>query len=722
MEAVSTPSPSSGEERGETEDRGERVETEPQPEALQTGPDQSGAPPELPAMQQQIHQFFCICDTENKGYITRTDMQRLSGELPLTAMELQDVFDTLDSDGNGFLTLQEFSSGFSKVLFGQSIMVGAELYQSQWEERLAGYEDEEDRYFTLLMENLGANSVFQDPGEVRSLWSQLRHEEPHLLSAFEEFLARVTWQIKEANQEKREMESALKRKTATHDTEIKRLYEEMERQISSEQDRIQLQDSEKFQSRSHDMEKQLSQKEQELQQLYKKQSTLEEQCQELQSKQTESRVQNVKLKQTNEGLQSELRHTHQELCLTQEQLRVLQEQSSSLRREREMELYRVTEGMQRERETLLKQLELLRETNKQLQDERDVCYLNSLKKQSRKQRPDLSALKSGEMMLSAGEEGGDETLPSILGQSEDINGQDLPEGEEGGAERTGQGQRPLQPISSMEEDPRPQSLQPGCEEEEEEHTDLEMSCDNPTWDTAIQEVTNHSLPVSHSVAPPTHMATPPSPRGQPVGKETVEHEWVSRALDRLFKIVLVGNSGVGKTCLLRRFCDDRFHPGTPATVGVDYSVKTVPVGDSQVALQLWDTAGQERYRSITKQFFRKADGVVVMYDITAEQSFTAVRHWMCSVREGAGEDIPIMLLGNKTDIADERVVETREGERLAKECDFIFYECSAFSGHNVTESLLHLAMTLKEQEDRVKDRTLQLGSDSPNKKPCCSRQ
>ncbi|TKS73166.1 Ras-related protein [Collichthys lucidus] len=186
--------------------------------------------------------------------------------------------------------------------------------------------------------------------------------------------------------------------------------------------------------------------------------------------------------------------------------------------------------------------------------------------------------------------------------------------------------------------------------------------------------------------------TPTSPRGQPVGKETsINEEGSVSPPDRLFKIVLVGNSSVGKTSLLRRFCDDCFHPGTSATVGIDYSVKTITVDSSQVALQMWDTAGQERYRSITKQFFRKADGVVVMYDITAEPSFTAVRQWLTSVKESAGDDIPIMLLGNKTDKEMERQVQKRVGERLAKECQMTFYECSACSGHNVAESMVHLA-------------------------------
>ncbi|CAJ0952378.1 unnamed protein product [Ranitomeya imitator] len=234
---------------------------------------------------------------------------------------------------------------------------------------------------------------------------------------------------------------------------------------------------------------------------------------------------------------------------------------------------------------------------------------------------------------------------------------------------------------------------------------------------------------------------PSSPRGQPVGKETLPtEEHIYCPPDRMFKIVVVGNSSVGKTSFLRRFCEDSFYPGTSATVGIDYSVKTVTVENCQVALQLWDTAGQERYRSITKQFFRKADGVIVMYDITSKDTFTAVRQWLTSVEEGAGENIPILMLGNKTDIDKEREVPCGLGDHLAKpfdwtvpsledstkscfkeDCSLIFYECSASSGHNVKESVLHLAAILKEQEDKIKDKTVRL-LDSTKKKNCCSRQ
>ncbi|TMS02504.1 Ras-related protein Rab-44 [Larimichthys crocea] len=136
-------------------------------------------------------------------------------------------------------------------------------------------------------------------------------------------------------------------------------------------------------------------------------------------------------------------------------------------------------------------------------------------------------------------------------------------------------------------------------------------------------------------------------------------------------------------------------------------------------MQLWDTAGQERYRSITKQFFRKADGVVVMYDVTVEESFKAVQPWLTNVQEAAGEGIPILLLGNKMDIDGEREVSFKEAEQLAYDNRVMFFEVSAYTGRNVTESLTHLARVLMEQEDKVRDTTVILSAQPVKKKACC---
>ncbi|TKS65214.1 Ras-related protein [Collichthys lucidus] len=297
---------------------------------------------------------------------------------------------------------------------------------------------------------------------------------------------------------------------------------------------------------------------------------------------------------------------------------------------------------------------------------------------------------------------------------------------------------PLRRVISIEEDHLPHLLQGGPQlllhqlsEEDDEQEDEEDEDPQSEVETGVIAATpspTHPLiPVSGEATPEMKSRftrakkIPTYSRGQPVGKETHRKtkEGALFAPDRLFKVVLVGNSSVGKTSLLRSFCEGRFHPSTTATVGIDYSVKTLTLDNMQVAMQLWDTAGQERYRSITKQFFRKADGVVVMYDVTVEESFKAVRPWLTNVQEAAGEGIPILLLGNKMDIDGEREVSFKEAEQLAYDNRVMFFEVSAYTGRNVTESLTHLARVLMEQEDKVRDTTVTLSAQPVKKKACC---
>uniref|UniRef100_A0A3P9N256 Calcium release activated channel regulator 2A n=1 Tax=Poecilia reticulata TaxID=8081 RepID=A0A3P9N256_POERE len=661
------------------------------------------------ALLDKTKEFFQTCDVEGKGFITRTDMRRLHRELPLSAEELEDVFDSLDTDRAGYLTLEAFSSRFSTFPLlqqtsfllqrdpapGPVLKAKEALYQSQWEARLSGVEDEEERHFCMLLESLGASNVFEDPGEVRNLWAQLRRDEPHLLSNFEEFLARVTYQIKEAHQEKKEMESALQRKTATHDSEIRHLYEEMEAQIKNEKDRLVLQDSERLQVRSQELEHQLFSKERELEQLFQKQKRLELQCHELNSERQESHVENVKLKTTNEELSRALESTSLELSLAQEHLALLQQQAARLHQEKEMEMYRITEGLRREKRCLMKQLDLLREVNKHLKDERDI-FCAVVKKSRSRWRALLTYLMTKPRRTSAETATGRKVVAKTRESSN--RGESERKTSEEGEDVLGEPADgwPLRRVISIEEDHLPHLLQGGPQpllhQLREEEDDYEEEA---------------------------HMKkTPASPRCQPVGREAKPESAVF-APDRLFKVVLVGNSSVGKTSLLRSFCEGRFHPSTTATVGIDYSVKTLTLDNMQIAMQLWDTAGQERFRSMTKQFFRKADGVVLMYDVTVAESFAAVKPWLLNVQEAAGEGIPILLLGNKMDMTREREVSFKDAEQLASENKVIFFEVSAYTGKNVTESLTHLARILMEQEDTVRDTTVSLSAQPIKKKACC---
>ncbi|XP_021368203.1 uncharacterized protein LOC110459957 isoform X2 [Mizuhopecten yessoensis] len=214
------------------------------------------------------------------------------------------------------------------------------------------------------------------------------------------------------------------------------------------------------------------------------------------------------------------------------------------------------------------------------------------------------------------------------------------------------------------------------------------------------------------------------PRGQPVGAVESDGEAIEPVMtsQRVFKVVFVGDSGVGKSSFIHRFCNNTFNPSFSATIGVDFQVKMIQLKDTVIVLQLWDTAGQERFRSITKQYFRKADGVVIMYDVTSETSFINVRNWMTSIKENVNDNTVIEILGNKTDMTegdDKRVVRMNDGKKLALEYEALFFECSAKSGTNVQESMAAMADLLKDKEDEEMEKALQLKDEIVEKKKCC---
>ncbi|NXT00339.1 EFC4B protein, partial [Jacana jacana] len=199
-----------------------------------------------------------------------------------------------------------------------------------------GDDDDEEFQFSNLMNRLGVKKVLDDESDVKQLWFQLRKDEPHLLSSFEAFLVRIFSQLQEADNEKNELECALKKKIAAYDEEIKHLYEEMEQQIKEEKEQFLLKDTERFQSYSQDLKCKLLSKEQELEQLVQKQKRLEQQCTELLSGKEETKAENTKLKLTNKELLRDLERTSHELCQAQQQLQVLQEEASKLQEEKEM--------------------------------------------------------------------------------------------------------------------------------------------------------------------------------------------------------------------------------------------------------------------------------------------------------------------------------------------------------------------------------------------------
>ncbi|GIX68031.1 ras and EF-hand domain-containing protein [Caerostris extrusa] len=198
--------------------------------------------------------------------------------------------------------------------------------------------------------------------------------------------------------------------------------------------------------------------------------------------------------------------------------------------------------------------------------------------------------------------------------------------------------------------------------------------------------------------------------------------------EQTFKVIFVGDAGVGKSSFALRISKGVFVRHMSSTLGLDFLMRNIRVDGKNVAVQLWDTAGQERFRSITKTYFRKADGVMLLYDCTCEQSFLNVRQWVEDIDKSSNQRIPLMIVANKIDLREMAIktgttcVTTEEGERLAKDCDTTFMEGSAKDGSNVLHALANLVRSMITRKDlQLSASTMQLCEAKPKKSACCGK-
>lgn len=176
----------------------------------------------------------------------------------------------------------------------------------------------------------------------------------------------------------------------------------------------------------------------------------------------------------------------------------------------------------------------------------------------------------------------------------------------------------------------------------------------------------------------------------------------------LFKYIIIGDTGVGKSCLLLQFTDKRFTPIHDLTIGVEFGARIVTVEDKQLKLQIWDTAGQESFRSITRSYYRGAAGALLVYDITRKETFEHLLSWLEDARQNSNSNMTIILVGNKADLEHRREVPKEAGEAFAKQHGLLFLETSAKNNTNVEEAFLTTASAIYE---KVKAGSLDLNTE-----------
>ncbi|KAL3536222.1 hypothetical protein ACH5RR_004683 [Cinchona calisaya] len=203
--------------------------------------------------------------------------------------------------------------------------------------------------------------------------------------------------------------------------------------------------------------------------------------------------------------------------------------------------------------------------------------------------------------------------------------------------------------------------------------------------------------------------------------------------DYLVKLLLIGDSGVGKSCLLLRFSEDSFTTSFITTIGIDFKIRTIELDGKRIKLQIWDTAGQERFRTITTAYYRGAMGILLVYDVTDESSFNNIRNWIRNIEQHASDNVDTVLVGNKSDMDEsKRAVPTSRGQALANEYGVKFFETSAKTNHNVDKVFFSIARDMKkrlsESETKAEPPTIKISKPDPEKistaepgkSACCS--
>uniref|UniRef100_A0A3P9B8I6 RAS and EF-hand domain containing n=1 Tax=Maylandia zebra TaxID=106582 RepID=A0A3P9B8I6_9CICH len=579
--------------------------------------------------QDRLRSLFHTYDVDNSGQIERNEFLTICAELQVSAAEADRIFDQLDVDKDGTVTLQEFISGFH------------DRYETDMESEggdpSAAWEDFESR--------LNEQAKFIPRREqAATLYQNISLTEPRLIPQFEKVILNFTKEIKQQNSEMENLALAIKRAQDQASMQLSEMEEEMDQRIQATERKT------REQKRA---EASLS----ELRRSYET-----EVC-ELQCK--IQRICNLLFCCLSVRLQENQR-LKQELLRSQTKVACLQSEMDSLKTE-------LTD----------QSINSERTANRKLHDSNDGLRA-ALERITR--YPLFSRRPSGDTLALAmcdpglrrrhSSECEEDSLPEIYVDS----GLSTLRGSHGGYD--------------SEHEVK------GQEEEDENHSPEKKKEDDDNNDSPAETQDGESAFGSDSSSV---LDWKPSEPPAPTTRKALSAINVQDSTDlgymtseKAYRIVLAGDAAVGKSSFLLRLCKNEFKMNSSATLGVDFQMKTLIVDGEPVLLQLWDTAGQERFRSIAKSYFRRADGVLLLYDVTCEKSFLNIREWVDMIEDVSHEDIPIMLVGNKSDLRQDGIgcVPASYGEKLAMTYNTLFCETSAKDGSNILEAVLHLKKTV----------------------------
>ncbi|XP_072461345.1 ras and EF-hand domain-containing protein isoform X2 [Notamacropus eugenii] len=694
----------------------------------------------------RLRSLFFACDANRSGRIEREDFSALCAELKVRPEEAEAIFQRLDADCDGAITFQEFARGFQgasrrrrrRRSWGErppqlELAQVALAVETDKEEEMGeaatlaapwGMESS-DQAWQDFQVRLGEEAKFiPRKDQVSVLYQNINILEPRLIQPYEHVIKNFIREIRLQSTEIENLAIAVKRAQDKAAMQLSELEEEMDQRIQATEHKTRKDEKRKAEEALNDLKRQYEAEVGDLQVTIKKLRKLEEQSKTLSQKEDVAALKKriYDLSTENQKVKKDLLEAQTNIAFLQSELDALKSDyaDQSLNSERDLEIIReYTE----DRDCLERQIEMLQTANRKLHDSNDglrSALENTYSKYNRSLR--INNISPGSTLSRSSSKFNGGHSPQNLRYDRSSRSSYVDEDCDSLALCD-----PMQRIS-YEVDSLPESCfdsglstlrdsnEYDFEVEDKHQRSFQRSrCPQESFggdasDTDVPEIRDEEAYGSDSISTildwkPSESVTegnfgtsarkPISALSPQASLADDNHKYPSS--DKAYKIVLAGDAAVGKSSFLMRLCKNEFRGNTGATLGVDFQMKTLMVDGEPTVLQLWDTAGQERFRSIAKSYFRKADGVLLLYDVTCEKSFLNVREWVDTIQDAARETIPIMMVGNKADLCETALAQGQQcvpkhfGEKLAMTYGALFCETSAKDGSNVVEAVLHLA-------------------------------
>ncbi|XP_057161615.1 ras and EF-hand domain-containing protein isoform X2 [Ursus arctos] len=702
----------------------------------------------------RLRSVFAACDANRSGRLEREEFGALCAELRVRPADAEAVFQRLDADRDGAITFQEFARGFRGLRRGgrrrgwpsggpapASAQAGPDPEDSE--------EDEGDgdaleapwgrassgQAWQDFQARLGDEAKFIPRKEqVSTLYLNINLVEPRLIQPYEHVIRNFIREIKLQSTEMENLAIAVKRAQDKAAMQLSELEEEMDQRIQAAEHKTRKDEKRKAEEALSDLRRQYETEVGDLQVTIKKLKKLEEQSKHISQKEDVAALkkQIYDLSMENQKVKKDLLEAQTNVAFLQSELDALKsdyaDQTLNSERTANRKLHDSNDGLRSALENSYSKFNRSLRIN-------NISPGNTISRSSPKfnghsPQPlgyDRSSRSSyvdedcDSLALCDPMQRMNYEVDSLPESCFDSGLSTLRDSNEYDSEVEYKHQRGLQKSHGTQESFGGDASDIDVPDIRDEETfgaeGVAAILDWKPQGSASEgsTVTSSRKPIS-ALSPQTDMA---------------DGDHKSSSSQRAYKIVLAGDAAVGKSSFLMRLCKNEFRGNTSATLGVDFQMKTLIVDGERTVLQLWDTAGQERFRSIAKSYFRRSDGVLLLYDVTCEKSFLNVREWVDMIEDATQERIPIMLVGNKADLRDAATAEEQKcvpgylGEKLAMTYGALFCETSAKDGSNIVEAVLHLAREVKKRtdEDDSKSITNLTGTSSKKStqmKNCCS--